>query len=68
MLRLLQEVRLSSLTSETFKRDVDKLNEFDVLPNVEKWFVVSYECILNYEQKEVLKLNNIKVREIGYEV
>jgi hypothetical protein len=56
------------VASETFKRDVDKLNAFDVLPNVEKWFIVSYGCILSYEQKEVLKLCNIKVREIGYEV
>jgi hypothetical protein len=55
------------VANETFNQDVDKLNQFDTLPNVEKWFIVSYSQILTYEQKEKLRLNNIRLREMGYE-
>jgi hypothetical protein len=55
------------VASEKFNEEVDGLNRWGVLPNVEKWYIVSYESILNYEQKMVLKQNNIKLREIGYE-
>lgn len=53
--------------SETFHKEVDKLNEFDKLPDVEKWYIVSYAEILSYEQKETLNQHNIRLRIIGYE-
>lgn len=54
--------------SEKFFEEVDRLNQFDVLKEkVEKWYVVSYAEILTPEQKEILRLNNIRLRIIGYE-
>ena len=55
------------IANESFDDGVDKLNQFDVLPNVEKWFIVSYSQIISYEQRKKLQLNNIKLREIGHE-
>jgi hypothetical protein len=54
------------IAKETFLKDVERLNSYDVLPNVEKEFIVSYLSILSPEQKEVLRLHCIKIREIGY--
>ena len=52
----------------TFDKDVDRLNDCDILPDVEKEFVVSYESILSRTQKDYLKAHNIKVTELGYQV
>jgi len=50
-----------------FKRDLDHLNLFDILPDIKKFYYISYEDVLSFEQKEVLKANRIKLEEIGYE-
>jgi hypothetical protein len=62
-----KEGRPEYVSPERFHEELDKLNQFDALPHVEKRYIVSYEQILTYEQREVLKQNNIKLRVIGYE-
>jgi hypothetical protein len=66
--KITKEGKAEYVASEKFRKDIDNLNKYDCLPNIEKWYIVSYDCILTFEQKEVLKLNNIKLREIGYQV
>jgi len=55
------------ISSKDFKRDMDNLNLFDKLPNVKKYYFISYESIINTEQRELLKFNNIELKVIGYE-
>jgi len=55
------------VATDKFHEEIDKLNSFDILPNIEKWYIVSYEQILTFEQRRVLEDNHIKLRAIGYE-
>lgn len=59
--------RKNYVCEATFKKDIDSLNIFSRLPNIEKIMVVSYSEILSDEQKEKLRQSNIKLRVMGYE-
>jgi hypothetical protein len=55
------------ICSRDFMRDFENLNLYDQLPEVKKYYFVSYESILSPEQKELLKANHIELKALGYE-
>ena len=58
----------SYVDNATFKKDMDNLNYFNKWPDVEKWLVISYKDCLSVDKMVELEQNEIKVREIGYEL
>ena len=57
----------SHITDDKLQRDIDGLDFYDILPNVEKWLVISYKRCLASLQIKWLEEHHIKIREIGYE-
>ena len=53
------------ISDEKLERYISSLNQFDVLPNVEKELVVSYEDNLTEQQLKKLGASSIDVRIIG---
>lgn len=57
----------SYVADDRFQQDLANLDYFDVLPNVEKWFVISYASCLSASQREILGKHHVQLREMGYE-
>jgi hypothetical protein len=57
----------SHINDNKLQQDIDNLDYFDELPDVEKWLVISYKACLTSQQIKWLEEHRIKVREIGYE-
>jgi hypothetical protein len=58
---------LSTVHDNTFWKDIDNLDKFDVFEGIEKWFITSYETTITRSQKEILESHKIKHRWLGFE-